>query len=179
MRIVPYMWLLNTRIMGRAPCWTAVPISWPLNKKPPTADAADDEPVGPGERRCGGRRHRIGHGPGCGPELPAGPAIGQKALRPAGEVTGVEGDDEIRGEELAQLGERPAHVERKARRRRLDGGEVFLACGLAPDAPLLFAVDRLHRGGGGGSEIRRRRDDGEIGLKNATDLVGVRVDVDE
>src|SRR5258708_28827861 len=83
------------------------------------------------------RRHGIAHGAIGRSDLPARPPIAQIALWPAGVIAGIERNDGILAEPLAQMNHRGGNIERHRAAWRLDGFEVVGARGRTPPAPFL------------------------------------------
>src|SRR3954465_3740898 len=107
MRIVPYMALLNSRMIGPIPSPGAVASPCPALMNPPPPPAGHAAPATPpqpdndasGVHQLGGdcRRHPVAHRATGRAELPSRPAVLQKAGGPAAEIAGVAGDDRIVG----------------------------------------------------------------------------------
>src|SRR5712691_4824637 len=127
MRIVPYIALLNTRMIGPVPSSIAVASSCPVIMNPPS-------PQKPTTRRSG---------------WPSWSAILQKAVRPAAEIAGVAGYDRIVGEAIAQPSHDNAEIERTAGRGGDQPSLVFRSCPFAPARPASRCHRRQCRGSGG------------------------------
>ena len=113
MRIVPYIALLNTRMIGPTPSSIDGRQLLPGHHEAAIAAKPDDQAVGMDE--LGGDRggHAVAHRAAGRPELPPRPAVLQKAVRPAAEIAGVAGDDRVIGQAVAQPGHDLAEIERR------------------------------------------------------------------
>ncbi len=105
MRIVPYIALLNSRMIGPTPSASEVANSCPVIRKPPSPTKADDEPIGMDELGADRGRNPVAHRAAGRAELASRAAVLQKAVGPAAEIAGVAGDDRVVGQTVAQ----PAH----------------------------------------------------------------------
>src|SRR5580704_13459703 len=105
MRIVPYIALLNSRMIGPMPSPAAVASS--CHHKAAIAAKSDHQPVG--MNQLGGDRggDAIAHRTAGRAELAAGPAVLQKAVGPAAEIAGIRRDDRVVGQALAQPADDP------------------------------------------------------------------------